>query len=134
MQFYSIFRYILRRPPPGKWLQLGRTVKGGSKSTNLFTGGLWNLLHLLLINLTIPIDIHRRTPLIITVSQLIKSSTGGRGVGDREQQKRQNKIMGRRGDGDETKCSGYLLSVRMTSENDAISQFVSSVVMVLPVQ
>ena len=50
MDFYYILVSILRRFPPGKWVPLGQMVEGGSKNADLFTGGQWPLLHILLIN------------------------------------------------------------------------------------
>ena len=53
MEFYINNIYILRRFPPGKWVSLGRTVKGGSKMDNFFTGAQCHLLQILLINASI---------------------------------------------------------------------------------
>ena len=56
MQFYSTFIYILRQLPPGKWVPLGQTVEGESKNSDSFTGVLWNVLRVLLINADINSD------------------------------------------------------------------------------
>ena len=62
MDFYLLLKSILLRPPPGKWVPIDRTVEGGSKIPELFTGGRWPLLQILLIRLTMTIDSHRSTP------------------------------------------------------------------------
>ena len=56
MDFYSIFRSILRRFPHRKWVPLGRTVEGVSKKFNFFTGAQWPLICILLINMAIISD------------------------------------------------------------------------------
>ena len=65
MQFYSIFRYIARRFPPGKWVSLGQTVESGSKNSNFFTGVRWHLLQVLLINADIISDIALSEDLVL---------------------------------------------------------------------
>ena len=56
MGFYYILIYILFRFPPGKWVPLGQTVKGGSKYSDFFTGIQWPLLGVLLISAAIISD------------------------------------------------------------------------------
>ena len=69
MQFYSTFIYILRQLPPGKWVPLGQTVEGESKNSDSFTGVLWNVLRVLLINADINSDsaLYENSVLIIEV-------------------------------------------------------------------
>ena len=57
MQFCSIFRSVLRRLPPGKWVTLGHTVEGGSKNSDLFTNVWWHLIRVLPKNADINSDI-----------------------------------------------------------------------------
>ena len=53
MEFYSIIRSILRRFPPGKWVLLGRMVKGGSKQSEFLIFILWTLLRILVVKSSI---------------------------------------------------------------------------------
>ena len=54
MEFYLIFSNILRRPPPGKWVLLGRMAEGSSKISHLFTGvHQWLLVHFLPIKVAV---------------------------------------------------------------------------------
>ena len=50
MQLYSILISILLQLLPEKWVPLGYTMEGGSKTFDFFTGAEWPLLHVLLIN------------------------------------------------------------------------------------
>ena len=50
MEFYLIFISILQWLPPDKWVRLVRMVEGGSENNDFFTGVLWPMLQLLLIN------------------------------------------------------------------------------------
>ena len=53
MEFNFVLKFILRRFPPGNWVPLGRTVEGGLKNADFFTGVQCPLLHILLINAAI---------------------------------------------------------------------------------
>ena len=56
MQIYSVFRSIIFRFLPGKWVPRFHTVEGGSKNNDFFDGIWWHLLRVLLINTAIISD------------------------------------------------------------------------------